>query len=413
MAQQDGATLGGPASSALGLNGGEKLVVLAGGVMAALAITAIMPVLPTIEKQLAHSATDAMLVKQLIGGVTLAMVVGAPLGGFLSGRIGMRAMLLGASLIYAIAGTAGLYLSSLPALLISRLFLGAAAATIQVMSIVLVNTRLAGNDRAKWMGLHVALATFCALLINPLSGALGTINWRWPFAEYLLGLVLFAALLAVRDRAKSPLVAGSTTAGAVAGKGPSILAWFPWRFLPLSLLVGAVTFMPTIYLPFLLREEAGLTPGGIAAYLTGAALLGGTTALLYGRARTRISTNAAFLFSFACAGTGALIVGLAHTLPAIVVGGVLHSIGIAWFVPNMMTALGGKVGPTQQARAAGLVKAVHFSSAPLSVVLIEPFARSYGAPMVMLVTSALAFVVVLVMLARIARPGHSAIPAHA
>jgi MFS family permease len=398
----------GPEAKAL--EPGEKLVVLIGGVMASLAITAIGAVLPTIDRALAHTATEAMLVKQLVAGVTLAMVVGAPLGGFLMGRVGMRKVLLVATLVYSISGAAGFFLSSLPALLVTRLALGAAAATIQVTAIVLVNTRLAPEDRPKWMGLHVALATLATLVINPLSGLIGAIDWRYPFLEYLVGFgfVVFAALLTMRDRA--PDAPDPERTSAVPEKDPSIWAWFPWHYLFLSLMVGSVTFIPTIYLPFLLRDEAGLDPRGIAAYLTVAALVGGLAAMLYGRGRKHLTAHGAFLASFTLAGVGTLTMALSHALPAIVLGGIVYSAGNGWFVPNIMTALGAKVAPAQQGRAAGLVKAVHFSSAPVAVVLIEPFARAYGARMAILVACALAFLVALLMLARMVHPGRAAAP---
>ena len=398
----------GPAAEELGsrrtsLEPGEKLVVLVGGVMASLAITAIAPVLPTIDRALAHTATDAMLVKQLVGGVILAMVVGAPLGGFLIGRVGMRSVLLVASLVYALAGTAGFYLGSLPALLASRLLLGAAAATIQVTSMVLVNTRLAGNARARWMGLHIAAATFSTLIINPLSGFIGSFDWRYPFIEYLFGLVLFAAMLGRRDHTAPPTPAEKQ----VPERATAGWSGFPWHYLLLSFLVGAVAFIPAIYLPFLLRDEAGLSPRGIAGFLTITALTGGTVAFLYGRIRTVLSTHAVFLLSFGLVGIGTLVMGFVHGIVSLIAGGLVYAIGNASLVANMMTALGAKVGPALQGRAAGLVKSVHFVSAPLSVIAIEPFARAYGPATAMRVASALAFFVVVLMLARIARPGHA------
>jgi MFS family permease len=395
-------------AGAKALEPGEKLVVLIGGVMASLAITAISAVLPTIDRVLAHTATEAMLVKQLVAGVTLAMVVGAPLGGFLVGRVGMRTVLLVATVVYSIAGAAGFFLSSLPALLATRLVLGAAAATIQVTAIVLVNTRLEPADRPKWMGLHVALATLATLVINPLSGLIGAIDWRYPFLEYLVGFVVFAALLTTRDRA--PDASDPQLSAQTAEKAPSIWSWFPWHYLFLSLMVGSVTFIPTIYLPFLLRDEAGLDPRGIAAYLTVAALVGGLVAMLYGRGRKYLTAHGAFLASFTLAGIGTLTMALSRGLPVIVLGGIIYSAGNAWFVPNIMTALGAKVGPAQQGKAAGLVKAVHFSSAPVAVVLIEPFARAYGARMAILVACALAFLVALLMLVRMVRPGRTDAP---
>jgi MFS family permease len=103
-----------------GLTFGEKVVVMLGGIIAGMSLTVLNPVLPSIEKALAHTLTDQMLVKQLFGITTLAMLLGAPLGGFLVSRLGMRRLLLGASLLFAFGGSAGYLLSSLPLLLASR-----------------------------------------------------------------------------------------------------------------------------------------------------------------------------------------------------------------------------------------------------------------------------------------------------
>ena len=102
----------------------QKLVILLSGLLSALSLTAINSVLPSIARNLAHGPNDAMLVKQLIGAVALAMAAGAPLGGYLADKIGLRPTLFGASVLYTVAGTAGLYLNSLPLLLVSRLLLG-------------------------------------------------------------------------------------------------------------------------------------------------------------------------------------------------------------------------------------------------------------------------------------------------
>lgn len=382
-------------TQAPGLDFGEKAVVLLGGVLAAMAMTAITVVLPLMQKNLAHTDTDTMLVKQMIGGVSLAMMIGAPLGGYLADRLGTRPMLLASTLLYGLAGTAGLWLSDLWLLLISRLLLGLGTACIQVVGMALINTRLAGNDRAKWMGLYVSIATLSTLVINPVAGALGEIGWRWPFALYAIALALFLILLpggSNAERAESQAAARPAVSG--------LLSNFPWHYLPLSLLIGALTYVPAIYGPFLLREEAGLGPGGIAAVLTGMAAIGATTAILYGRARRSISVHTAFAASFVLCGVGTMIAGLAGTLEGIVLGMALHAIGTAWLVPNIMTSLGSKVDNTLQARAAGLVKSAHFLAAPVFVVLVEPVAREYGAASAMLVAAACALVMLVAIGAR-------------
>jgi predicted MFS family arabinose efflux permease len=313
----------------------------------------------------------------------------------------MRRLLLVASLIYAIAGTAGLYLSSLPLLLVSRMFVGASAACIQVMSLILVNTRLDGPERAKWMGLHVSIAIFCSLAIFPLSGFLGDIGWRLPFLEYLFGLVVFAILLFSRDQG-GPQTAAQAKADAGPAGGPPLIKWMPWHYVLLSLLVGAITFLPTIYLPFLFRERAQLEPSGIAGIMFASALVGGISAMLFGRVRSALSAHVTFVCCFGLAAIGMLIVALSPGLPGMILGLMIYGIGNSWFVPNVMTSLGGKLASYQQARAAGLVKAGHFVSTPLMVVLVEPFARRLGAASVMLLASGMATFVVVLMLLRMA-----------
>ena len=388
-------------TSAPGLSFSDKVIVIGGGLLASFALSVLNPVLPKIDAALSHSPTDSMLVRQLFGFTSMAMAIGAPLGAYLARMMGMRRMLLCATLIYTIAGTSGLYLTSLPLLLASRILVGASAAAIQVMSLTLVNTKAEGNDRAKWMGLHVSFATLITLGVSPLSGVLGNISWHLPFAEYVIGLVLFAALAFDRNST-------DTTAARQSGDKSSILSWFPWHYIPLSFLVGAVTFLPTAYGPFLLAEKAGLSPTGIGLVLMGSSGIGALFASQYGRGRRALSAHQAFVLSFGLTGAGAGIAATAGSLPLLLAGLFAHSLGVAWFVPNVMTALGAKLTNEQQARAAGLVKTAHFSSAPICIYLKDTFLGQSGASTAMLTVTALSTAVVLAMLARMATTGKPA-----
>ena len=378
-----------------------KLVVLLSGILSALCLTAINSVLPSIARDLAHSPTDAMLVKQLIGGVTLAMALGAPLGGFLADRIGLRPTLFAAALLYTIAGTAGLYLNSLPWLLASRMLLGLSAATIQVLGLTMVNVRLEGNARARWMGLHVSVAIFGTLFIHPTAGQLGEISWRLPFILYGAGAILIVGLL-LGPRASVPEAKPQSAhaIGAAAPASPNILTWFPWHYLPLSLLLGTMTYLPTVSIPFQLKEQAGATPSIIAYVLTGTAVVGAVMAFLYGPARRRLSVHTAFLIGLAVAGTGALIAANAGSFAGVLGGLLLHSLGVAWFVPNIMTAIGSKVTKEQQGLAAGLTRAAHFLSAPIAVVAIQPFLDRYGNVFAMQVVAVIGYGLFILMALR-------------
>jgi MFS family permease len=382
---------------------GEKVVVMLGGVIAGMSLTVLNPVLPSIEKALAHTAFDQMLVKQLFGITTFAMLFGAPLGGFLVARVGMKRLLLGASLLFAFGGSSGYFLSSLPLLLVSRMCVGVSAACIQVMALTLVNTKLSGVDRARWMGLHIAIATLCSLVIFPMSGFLGNMSWRLPFLEHLFGLVVFAAILVspVTDVPKAP----EPVAGAQ--QDQSIWKWMPWHYIFLTLFTGAITFLPTIYSPFLLRERFALQPEGIGLFMTFSALVGGLSAFFYGRAMRYLSVHGAFLVSFGCAAVGMLIAAFAPSLPVMVGGFMIYGAGNAWFVPNFMTSIGIKVLPHQQARAAGLVKMGQFGSTPFCLLVVEPYAHKFGPVTGMLLSCGMASFIFLLILVRMATSGRS------
>lgn len=368
-----------------------KLVVLLSGILSALCLTAINSVLPSIARDLAHTPTDAMLVKQLIGGVTLAMAIGAPLGGFLADRIGLRPTLFTAALLYTVAGTAGLYLNSLPLLLASRMLLGLSAATIQVLGLTMVNVRLAGNARARWMGLHVSVAIFGTLFIHPTAGQLGEISWRLPFTLYAAGAILVVGLLlGPRHSVAEEKPAPAHSVGATAG-GIGAFAGFPWHYLPLSLLLGTMTYLPTVSIPFQLKQQAGATPSTIAWVLTGTAVVGAIMAFIYGPVRRRLSVHAAFLIGLGVAGTGALIASNASSFAGVLAGLLLHALGVAWFVPNIMTSVGSKVRTEQQGLAAGLTRAAHFLSAPVAVIAIQPFLDRYGDAFAMQVVAVIGY----------------------
>lgn len=380
-------------SSSLGW--GERIIMLGGGLPPALALIALSSVLPKIDAALAHSPQDSFLVKQLIGSVGLAMVVGAPLAGFLATRISLRNILLPALLIYIIAGTAGLYLNELHVLLASRLFVGLSAAAIQIMAMTLINTRLSGHDRDRWMGLHVGTTMLTTILVHPIVGGLGELGWRWPFWIYLAGLLLVPAVLHAKSLESSKPLEPSRAAATQPQAWLAQFAWIPWRYLLLAMILGSITYLPMVYAPYLLRGIGVTSTTVIAMVLTADALAGACMAMSFGRARRYLSHSGAFIASFACTGAGAFIAQSSTTLVGVIVGLMVFGLGIGWCVPNLMTSLASKVAPQRQSSALGLVKAAHFLSAPVAITLAEPISRLYGPTGVMLVIAAIAGVALL------------------
>lgn len=377
---------------------GVKAIILAGGPAISLSTSLIQAVLPAISQDLAHSPGDEFLVKQLVGINTLAMAIGAALTGFLVDRFGLKRVMAANYAVYALAGTAGVYLNDLHLLLVSRFLLGLAAAGAVTGSIIIINARMGLAQRAAWLGYYNAVAQLGSVVFNPLGGLLAEFSWHWSFAIYGIAAP-FAVIAAAALGGREPAPA----AHAARPADESFFRWFPFRFLLLGLLLGFIVYIPAVYLSFLLHNLGMTSPALISLVLTGDIVAGSIAAALYGRARRVLSEYQAFSISVACAGLGLLIAALAPSIALVIAGSVLFGIGVAWFQPNLMYVLADRVAPDRQGRAAGLVKSSVYLGAPVAVVLAEPVSRSYGASGAILVAvavSAMLFVAALPKLMR-------------
>jgi MFS family permease len=354
------------------LNWGIKTVMLTGGVSVAITLGALSPVLPKIDAALARTPNDSLVIKLLATIVGLTMVVGAPVTGVLIDRIGARAVLIVACVAFAMTGTAGLYLESLPALIASRLLLGLAASCIATVSMTLINSRLQATQRAKWMGAHVAVATIGGVILNLIAGLLGEISWRGPFALYALGLGLAVIAIAGVDNWRPGQRALS------AAVSQRVWDWFPARYALLAICIGSITYLPVVYLPFLARQAGVTSPFTISLVILADTSIATIMAFLFGRFRRPISSQAAFAFSFACTAVGMSVTTLSPNLLDIIVGMMIVGMGVGWFVPNLMTAAARCVTTDQQGRTVGLIKAAHYIAAPLCTVMVEPLTRQVG-----------------------------------
>jgi MFS family permease len=383
-----------------------RILMLTGGITSSLLAMGIIAVLPQIEQALAHTANDRLLVKMLVtvGGFT--MVFGAPLGGLLADRLGIRRVLTASALLYGISGTAGLYLDSLWGLLASRLLLGLSAAVVTTMAMTLINVRLDARHRNTWMGAHISVALIGTIILHPLVGWLGMHNWRWPFGLYGLGLILGLLALGIQD----PPRVRSAVAGAGKKVEASVLNWLTFRFAALGLVIGICTFPAGAYLPFLIRATGHASPLTISLVMLADSIVAAIGSMLFGPARRHISARLAFVLSFGLVAVGFAITALSGNFIGVVGGLMLFGLGQGWFVPNLMTAWASRVGSRQQGGTVGLIKAAFYVGAPIGVLLVEPISRKFGPSGAIAALAMLALVAFVVFLGRLVSGRNSSAP---
>jgi len=187
-----------------------------------------------------HACGAQYLVPLVLTLPALCIAVLAPLPGDRR-CIGRRRTLIGALVIYSVAGVMPIFLNSLTAIIASRIVVGAMESAVVTASTTLIGDYFHGESRERWLANQTAVASISSIFLALLGGALGNLGWRAPFAAYAVACSTRRLILWTWEPRK---VEQPSTELA----GPA--APFPWRaMLPVALLAvfgGVMFFMMQI-----------------------------------------------------------------------------------------------------------------------------------------------------------------------
>ncbi|GMA17032.1 MFS transporter [Deinococcus metallilatus] len=325
----------------------------------------IAPSLPAMQAHFAGLPNADVLVRLTVTVVGLAIAVSAPLSGYLTDRIGRRPVLVVAMLLYALAGSSGLYAPTLGSLMLGRVLLGLAVGATMTAGSALVADLFAGQERARFLGLQSAFTSLGGVIFLPLGGLLAGIGWRLPFAVYLAALLLVPLAL----RLPRGETAGERLAEAAVER-------VPWRPVLLAYAV-ALAYMLVFYLmptqlPYRL-EGLGVAPA-LVGFVMGVSTLSGALAALWfsrrGGTRTPVLTAG---FSLVALAVGWTVVSLAPGAGWVVPGLIIGGAGAGLVTPNLNTFLAALAPAHARGRVMSGLSASIFLGQFLSPLLARPF----------------------------------------
>ncbi|HJK75528.1 MAG TPA: MFS transporter, partial [Methanocorpusculum sp.] len=164
---------------------------------------AVAPALPLISE--VFSDSPEYLVSMIITLPSLAVACTGYLIGIACDRFGRRPVLVFSLVVFAVAGSAGFYLDSLWAILVSRIVLGVGIAGLTTATTALITEYYTGASRAKVLGYQSAAMGLGILILETGGGSLAEISWREPFLIYLVGFVILAGvLLFIHEPSREP-----------------------------------------------------------------------------------------------------------------------------------------------------------------------------------------------------------------
>ncbi|MGW0912485.1 MFS transporter [Streptomyces sp. NPDC002784] len=353
-----------PASAALpaharpgspGLLGKLPVVLLmAGSCLPILGAVLIAPVLPRIEDHFAHVAGSAALVPLVLTVPALSLAVLAPFAGVLVDRLGRKRLLVAATALYAVFGTAPLWLDSLHAILVSRVLVGIVEAAIMTCCTTLIGDYYEGRVRDRYLALQTMCASASATVFFAVGGALGSAGWRAPFWLYAVGLLL-APVMARALPAPAP-------AAAVEPKPAEERRPFPVRRMAgiclLTVFGAAVFYTVPVEMSFLMDDlgvQSTAMVGAVTALASAATVLGSVIFTKLGD-HTRRRLPALFLL---CA-VGFLLMGATDHLALLIIGAVVNCVGTGLLLPSLLTLALSRLDFADRGRGTGLWTAAFF-----------------------------------------------------
>ncbi|WP_128437404.1 MFS transporter [Streptomyces cyaneus] len=361
-------------------------LLMAGSCLPILGAVLIAPVLPKMQDHFASTPGAKALVPLALTVPALSLALLAPFAGVIVDRLGRKRLLIVTTVLYAVFGTAPLWLDSLGAIIASRALVGVAEAAIMTCCTTLIGDYYSGHQRVKYLALQTMCASASATVFFALGGAVGAAGWKMPFWVYAVSLVL-APLMASALPSPAARTGHSTqsTHSAADGTpaqaaGPRGHRSFPWRQLAgicaLTFFGAMVFYTVPVEMAYLLDDLGVENSGaiGLATAIASAATVGG--AITFARLKRAPDPMLPAVLAVCAAGFGVMF--LAGNPPLLVVGAVINCLGTGMLLPALLTSAMSRLAFEDRGRGTGLWMAAFFGGEFVCPLVLLAVASGVG-----------------------------------
>jgi MFS family permease len=357
-----------------------KITLLLSSSLTVMAGATVSPALPAMRSQFAQTIADpdqlTTWVKLVITVPALFIVIGSPIAGVIVDRFGRKPLLVITAILYGLAGSSGLYLNSLPGILIGRALLGLAVAGVMVSATTLIADYYSGPARAAFMGLQAGFMGLGGVLFLTLGGALAQQNWHYPFGIYLFAWLIVPLILAFivePDRSQTQTLKETSTSPNQAA--PVAILAIIYGFTTLSQIAF---YLIPVQLPFFLEQlvQAMPTQSGMAIALC--TLFSAIASVAYGKLKQHLEFVSFLPLIFGLMGIGYLLIGQSSSWAQVLVGLAIAGMGLGILMPNMSVWLSSVVADETRGRALGGLSTAMFLGQFLSPIVTQPLTKITG-----------------------------------
>lgn len=161
----------------------------------------VAPILPSLTSVLNVSPREIELVMTLF---VLPIGIATPILGVLADRIGIRKVLIPALILFAIAGASISFAGTFTSVLGLRFLQGLGAAPLDALALTMIAMLYNGRRLGAAMSVNAAVIGISSAIYPLLGGALGSINWTYPFLLSVLAFPLVMLVIMVLKLPSKP-----------------------------------------------------------------------------------------------------------------------------------------------------------------------------------------------------------------
>ena len=360
-----------------------KVTLLLSSMMTILANAIIAPALPEINKAFATIDNAELLSKLLMTLPALTIAFFASFIGNFIDKIGRLKILFASLLLFAIAGTSGLWLETLPQILVGRFFLGFGVAGIMTVTTTLIGDYFKDEERQELIGFQGAFMGFGGMIFITLAGYLTDANWRYPFAIYGFSvIILVLSYFTLFEPKKEIIISKSNSQNSVSIDNKTIYTIYFTAFIGMALF-----YILPLQIPFYIKKlgytSNAMSGWAISALTTSQAI----SSFFYRKMRIKFSNMSIYGFSFSLMAIGFLVIGTASQYWQIVAGLIVSGIGAAWLMPNSSLWLLAVSPESSRGKYVGQLTTFIFLGIFMSPVLVQPIQNFVGSKNTFLILS--------------------------
>lgn len=373
-------------------------VVVASTLAGVLGVTLITPVVPLLPGVLGITDSAASL---LITAYTLPGVFFSPVAGVLADRYGRRRVLVGALMLFSVAGVAVVATSRFEVILVLRGAQGVGASGLFAIAVTLIGDTYDGIQRNAALGANGAAISVGAAVYPLFGGAIATLGWKAPFTVYAVGLVVAVAAFRTIEEVEVGTASGvAYVRGAVNALplGPAV-ELYGTTVVTFVLLFGGVFTA----VPFLLARAftapldigvVSLSPAAlIGVVLTTNALTTAVVAARSGPLAARFSNRQLLVFGLVAYGLGLVIAWAGGTPRWLATGVLVVGVGQGLILPPIDSQVSALAPRQFRAGALSLRTSAAWLGTTIGPVLVTTLAAVSGYRLVLLGGGLSAFVV--------------------